>query len=180
MSKLGSVEFSVGKFGELTPVAQFDPPIELAGTTVSRASMHNASWVEKFDVRYVNGAFAVADSVTTFDRSAENERAERVFLSRLKTYTAQNRNTGEVESGDAVTPNGLWKTNRERPNGWWSGDLGDIYRPKYFKGGIAIHGMTRVPNTPVSHGCVRLSTMAMDFIWGDDLVPLGTPVWVHE
>ena len=95
-------------------------------------------------------------------------------------YTAENRNTGEVESGDAVTPNGLWKTNRERPNGWWSGDLGDIYRPKYFKGGIAIHGMTRVPSTPVSHGCVRLSTMAMDFIWGDDLVPLGTPVWVHE
>jgi DNA ligase (NAD+) len=51
VSKLGSVEFSVGKFGELTPVAQFDPPIELAGTTVGRASMHNASWVEKLDVR---------------------------------------------------------------------------------------------------------------------------------
>ena len=95
-------------------------------------------------------------------------------------YTAHNQNTGELESGDAVTPNGLWKTNRERPNGWWSGDLGDIYRPKYFKGGVAIHGMTRVPNTPVSHGCVRLSTMAMDFIWDNDLVPLGTPVWVHE
>ena len=52
VSKLGSVEFSVGKFGELTPIAEFDPPIELAGTTVSRASMHNASWVEKYDVRY--------------------------------------------------------------------------------------------------------------------------------
>jgi len=51
ISKLGAVEFSVGKFGELTPVAQFDPPVELAGTTVGRASMHNASWVEKFDVR---------------------------------------------------------------------------------------------------------------------------------
>jgi len=95
-------------------------------------------------------------------------------------YTATNRNTGETESGDAVTPNGLWKVNRERPNGWWEGDLGDIYRPKYFRGGVAIHGMTRVPNTPVSHGCVRLSTMAMDFIWEENLVPLGTPVWVHE
>ncbi|MCE9621313.1 MAG: L,D-transpeptidase family protein [Actinomycetia bacterium] len=95
-------------------------------------------------------------------------------------YTAHNQNTGEIETGDAVTPNGLWKTNRERPNGWWSGDLGDIYRPKYFRGGVAIHGMTRVPNTPVSHGCVRLSTMAMDFLWDNDLVPLGTPVWVHE
>ncbi|MGL6075621.1 MAG: NAD-dependent DNA ligase LigA [Fimbriiglobus sp.] len=52
ISKIGAVEFSVGKFGELTPVAEFDPPIDLAGTTVSRASMHNAAWVEKFDVRY--------------------------------------------------------------------------------------------------------------------------------
>ncbi|HJZ55483.1 MAG TPA: NAD-dependent DNA ligase LigA [Gemmataceae bacterium] len=52
LSKVGDVEFSVGKFGELTPVALFDPPVRLAGTTVSRASMHNASWVEERDVRY--------------------------------------------------------------------------------------------------------------------------------
>ncbi|MGL6096965.1 MAG: NAD-dependent DNA ligase LigA, partial [Fimbriiglobus sp.] len=51
ITKLGGVELSVGKFGELTPVALLDPPVELAGTTVSRASMHNASWVEKMDVR---------------------------------------------------------------------------------------------------------------------------------
>lgn len=49
--KLARVEFGVGKFGELTPVAVFDPPVRLANTTVSRASMHNASWVEKMDVR---------------------------------------------------------------------------------------------------------------------------------
>ncbi|MEQ1874210.1 MAG: L,D-transpeptidase family protein [Ilumatobacteraceae bacterium] len=95
-------------------------------------------------------------------------------------YRSTNRNTGKPESGDSVTPNGVWKTNRERPDGWWEGDLGDIYRPKYFRGGVAIHGMTRVPNTPVSHGCVRLSTAAMDFIWENNLVPLGTPVWVHD
>jgi len=51
VSRIGAVEFSVGKFGELTPVALFDPPVELAGTTVSRASMHNAAWVEEKDVR---------------------------------------------------------------------------------------------------------------------------------
>ncbi len=95
-------------------------------------------------------------------------------------YSAHNQNTGEIETGDAVTPDGLWKTSREHPDGWWSGDLGDIYRPKYFHNGVAIHGMTRVPNTPVSHGCVRLSTAAMDFIWDNDLIPLHTPVWVHE
>lgn len=95
-------------------------------------------------------------------------------------YTTTNQKTGEPESGDAVTPNGLHRVNRQRPNGWWEGDLGDIYRPKYFKGGVAIHGMTRVPNKPVSHGCVRLSVAAMDFIWEHDLVPLGSIVWVHE
>lgn len=51
VSRIGAVEFSVGKFGELTPVALFDPPVELAGTTVSRASMHNAAWVDEKDVR---------------------------------------------------------------------------------------------------------------------------------
>lgn len=50
-SKLGAVEFHIGKFGELTPVAQFDPPVQLAGTTVTFASMHNASWVAEKDVR---------------------------------------------------------------------------------------------------------------------------------
>ena len=51
VTKIGLVELSLGKFGELTPVAIFDPPVRLAGTTVSRASMHNASVVDKLDVR---------------------------------------------------------------------------------------------------------------------------------
>jgi DNA ligase (NAD+) len=50
-TKLGEVEFHIGKFGELTPVAKFDPPVQLAGTTVTYASMHNASWVAEKDVR---------------------------------------------------------------------------------------------------------------------------------
>lgn len=51
ITKLQNVVFEIGKFGELTPVAEFDPPVQLAGTTVRRASMHNASWCEKKDVR---------------------------------------------------------------------------------------------------------------------------------
>jgi DNA ligase (NAD+) len=51
VTKIGTVELSLGKFGELTPVAIFDPPVRLAGTTVSRASLHNASIVEKLDAR---------------------------------------------------------------------------------------------------------------------------------
>jgi len=95
-------------------------------------------------------------------------------------YTAQNqKDPTKTEKGDAVTPVGLFETVRERPAGWWEGDLGKIYRPKYFHGGIAIHGMTSIPAYPASHGCVRLSTMAMDFIWDKNLIPLHTPVWVH-
>jgi lipoprotein-anchoring transpeptidase ErfK/SrfK len=85
----------------------------------------------------------------------------------------------KVYRGDAVTPSGLWQVDRQRSDGWWEGDLGKIYRPKYFKGGVAIHGMTSVPNYPASHGCVRVSVPAMDFIWSLDLINLGFIVWVH-
>jgi lipoprotein-anchoring transpeptidase ErfK/SrfK len=84
-----------------------------------------------------------------------------------------------VERGDSVTPNGLWVVDRQRTDGWWEGDLGKIYRPKYFRGGVAVHGMTSIPDYPASHGCVRVSVAAMDFIWSLDFVNLGTPVWVH-
>jgi len=96
-------------------------------------------------------------------------------------YSAPNKNDPtKIETGDAVTPEGLFHTTRERPEGWWDGDLGQIYRPKYFHGGIAIHGMTSVPNHAASHGCVRLSVDAMDFIWDQNLIPLHTTVWVHS
>lgn len=95
-------------------------------------------------------------------------------------YEEKDKNTpGEVITGVAMTPEGLFKTTRERPDGWWEGDLGQIYRPKYFQGGIAVHGSGSVPNYPASHGCVRLTTQAMDFVWDSGLVPLGTTVWVH-
>jgi len=51
ITKLGAVVFHIGKFGELTPVATFDPPVDLSGSTVTHASMHNASWVAEKDVR---------------------------------------------------------------------------------------------------------------------------------
>lgn len=86
----------------------------------------------------------------------------------------------KIERGDSVTDNGLFTVNRERPDGWWEGDLGKIYRPKYFNGGIAVHGSNSVPNYPASHGCVRVSVPAMDFVWEQNLMPRGVPVWVHE
>jgi lipoprotein-anchoring transpeptidase ErfK/SrfK len=97
------------------------------------------------------------------------------------SYTATDQNTPDAPpiTGVAITNNGLWKIYRQRPTGWWEGDLGKIYRPKYVAGGEAIHGLESVPNYPASHGCVRVSIPAMDMIWDSGLIPLGIPVWVH-
>ncbi len=51
ITKLAGIEISIGKYGELTPIAHFDPPVQLAGTTVSRASLHNAAELERKDIR---------------------------------------------------------------------------------------------------------------------------------
>ena len=47
---LRSVDFQVGRLGTITPVAHFEP-VQLAGTTVSNASLHNFDQVERLDVR---------------------------------------------------------------------------------------------------------------------------------
>lgn len=95
-------------------------------------------------------------------------------------YEEEDKNTpGEIQRGVSITPNGLWKVDRERPEGWWEGDLGEIYRPKYFRGGVAVHGSNSIPNYPASHGCVRVSVPAMDMIWALDLMPMRSVVWVH-
>lgn len=96
-------------------------------------------------------------------------------------YDEPDKNSpGERQTGDSVTRNGLHDVYRERAEGWWEGDLGSIYRPKYFTGGIAVHGSNSIPDYPASHGCVRVSVPAMDWIWDTGLMPLETPVWVHE
>ncbi len=97
-----------------------------------------------------------------------------------ETYHEEDKNSpGEFQDGVSITPNGLWRVNRERPEGWWEGDLGEIYRPKYFRGGVAVHGSNSIPNYPASHGCVRLSVSAMDFVWDQNLMPMSSTVWVH-
>lgn len=49
-TKLNSISVQVGKTGTVTPVAHLEP-VEIADTTVSRASLHNADEIERLDVR---------------------------------------------------------------------------------------------------------------------------------
>lgn len=49
-TRVKAIRVQVGKTGTLTPVADLEP-VELAGTTVSRASLHNADEIRRKDVR---------------------------------------------------------------------------------------------------------------------------------
>jgi peptidoglycan hydrolase-like protein with peptidoglycan-binding domain len=57
--------------------------------------------------------------------------------------------------------------------------LGDLYRPKYFNGGIAVHGSTSIPGQPASHGCTRVSNAAIDMLWSSGVAEVGTRVVVY-
>lgn len=79
----------------------------------------------------------------------------------------------------AVTPRGRFKTYRTI-DGPDNGPLGLLWRPRFFDGGVAIHGDSYVPPHPVSHGCVRISNEAIDWVWSMNLDPIGTTVWVYR
>jgi DNA ligase (NAD+) len=49
-TRLNAIRVQVGKTGAITPVADLEP-VELAGSTISRASLHNADEIQRKDIR---------------------------------------------------------------------------------------------------------------------------------
>jgi DNA ligase (NAD+) len=55
-TRLNSISYQVGRTGAITPVANLEP-VQLAGTIVKRASMHNADQIDKLDIRIGDTVF---------------------------------------------------------------------------------------------------------------------------
>ena len=78
----------------------------------------------------------------------------------------------------AITPSGVFHVYNVI-DGLDVDSLGALWRPRFFDGGFAVHGDSYVPPFPVSHGCVRVSDEAINWIWAANIMPIGTEVWVY-
>ena len=100
--------------------------------------------------------------------------------------TILNTSTGSGEeytstSGNralAKTPRGSYTVYRA-VDGTVTNTLGELWRPRFFNRGIAVHGSQNIPPWPDSHGCARLSNAAIDMVWAADLMPVGSRVLVR-
>ncbi|MCK0118510.1 L,D-transpeptidase family protein [Isoptericola sp. S6320L] len=91
-----------------------------------------------------------------------------------ETYEAKGR------TYTASTPRGSFAVYMERDYLHESTlELGSMYRPKYFHGSFAVHGSGSIPPWPASHGCVRVSNSAMNWLWDTWGMSQGTPVVVY-
>jgi hypothetical protein len=80
-------------------------------------------------------------------------------------------------SGLAYTPRGRFKI-YSKLKGWRKSPLGLLYYPNYLSDGIAIHGNPSVPNTPQSHGCIRIP-MSEAVAMSREL-PIGSIVLIYD
>jgi peptidoglycan hydrolase-like protein with peptidoglycan-binding domain len=86
--------------------------------------------------------------------------------------------TDKTGTSVAITPTGVYHI-FSTIDGLDVDSLGALWRPRFFtEGGIAIHGDSFVPPYPVSHGCVRVSDEAINWIWANNIMPIGEEVWV--
>jgi len=86
-TKLNGITYQVGRTGAVTPVAELEP-VFLAGTTVKRASLHNANEIARLDLRISDFVFVekggeIIPKVTGVDLSKrKKDSAPVVYISK--------------------------------------------------------------------------------------------------
>ena len=83
-TKLLSVSYQVGRTGAITPVANLQPVL-LAGTTVKRASLHNADQIEKLDL-YEGDVVKVEKGGEIIPKIIEVNKSKRDLFAQKITY----------------------------------------------------------------------------------------------
>ncbi|NPA45225.1 MAG: NAD-dependent DNA ligase LigA [Chlorobi bacterium] len=81
-SKLLSIDYQVGRTGAITPVANLEP-VQLAGTTVKRASLHNADIIKELDIRindivFVEKGGEIIPKIVGVDKSKRDSSSKEV------------------------------------------------------------------------------------------------------
>ncbi len=81
---LKGITYQVGRTGAITPVAELSPVL-LAGTTVKRASLHNANEIQRLDVRIGDNVFVekggeIIPKVTGVDLEKRNPELQPVIF----------------------------------------------------------------------------------------------------
>jgi DNA ligase (NAD+) len=99
---LKSVEFQVGRTGTVTPVANLEP-ILLAGTTVKRATLNNAAFIENLDLHLGDSVFVekggeIIPKIVGVDLDQRAKAGERIqFINHCPDCgTELQRNEGEA------------------------------------------------------------------------------------
>lgn len=76
VTRLGEITYQVGRTGTVTPVANFDP-VQLSGTMVRRATLHNADFMENLDLHigdmvFVEKGGEIIPKITAVDLDARS------------------------------------------------------------------------------------------------------------
>ena len=102
-TRLNDVQYQVGRTGAVTPVAQLEPVL-ISGTTVKRASLHNADQIQKLDLRigdlvYVEKGGEIIPKITGIDPLNRGNLEDRVvFIEHCpECYSPLQREEGEAQ-----------------------------------------------------------------------------------
>lgn len=81
---LEKITYQVGRTGAITPVANLRP-VQLSGTTVKRATLHNANEIERLDVRegdtvYVEKGGEIIPKITAVDISKRTNNTPNIYI----------------------------------------------------------------------------------------------------